>query len=120
LVEGFINDGCKVIAEPGRFFVEGAFVVVCRIFSVRVGKDGRREYFVTQGVEGVFKDVVLCDEVFTPIPFKESGQLGEEVECIVRGPGGEEDVVARCKVGRKMTGAKRRQHAHPTATMNNH
>jgi ornithine decarboxylase len=106
-IEGSVREmkeeGIEIIAEPGRFFVEGAFAVVCKIFSVRVTREGEREYFIAQGVEGVFKDVILCDEVFIPVPLREEGEdkfflKGETAPCTIRGPAGEGDIVAKCNL----------------------
>lgn len=66
-----------IISEPGRYFVEAAFALCCRIYSAR-GEDlsnqsahdshaDRRHYYIAQGVHGVFKDVLLCGETFIPI-----------------------------------------------------
>ena len=60
----------QVISEPGRYFVESAFALCSRIYSVRVDADGRRHYFIAQGVRGVFKDVLLCGETFLPVPLR--------------------------------------------------
>ena len=108
-IEEMKSEGIEVIAEPGRFFVEGAFAVVCKIFSVRELRGGGRDYFIAQGVEGVFKDVILCDEVFIPVPLREKGEdkfflKGDSVPCTIRGPAGEADIVARCNLPKLQAG----------------
>ena len=109
LVEEIVNkDGITVIAEPGRFFVEAAFAVCCKIYSVRNESSDNPEYFVNQGIEGVFKDVLLCNEVFIPFPlrFGKGGGWGaqgkpglfEGAELLIStvvGPGGENDIICR-------------------------
>jgi diaminopimelate decarboxylase len=59
----------QIISEPGRYFVEGAFALCSRIYRVVVDPEStRRHYYIAQGVQGVFKDCVLCGESFLPIP----------------------------------------------------
>jgi ornithine decarboxylase len=59
----------QIISEPGRYFVEAAFALCSRIY--RVQKEGDiMHYTIAQGVQGVFKDVVLCGESFRPIPLQ--------------------------------------------------
>ena len=92
-----------LIAEPGRYFVEGAFALASRIYQKQIlpqptttttpegeteaeveasttlgggiqnndASDGRndiRVYRIPHGVQGVFKDVLLCGESFVPQP----------------------------------------------------
>ena len=108
--------GIQVIAEPGRYLVESAFALCMRIYSTRSenvatdNTEGReqdeddnivRHYYISQGVRGVFKDVLLCGETFDPIPLKleqliTSGAEGEVklVRSVIHGPSGEDfDIV---------------------------
>jgi len=68
-----VNPPLQIIAEPGRYFVEAAFAYCARIYTTRIedgtGGEGKRyHYYIAQGVRGLFKDVLLCGETFTPIP----------------------------------------------------
>lgn len=103
------------IAEPGRYFVEAAFALCSRIYRVKIvegkqGADGssqeeHRHYYIGQGVQGVFKDCILCGESFLPVPLaiesagddSENSREGlDPVPCTVHGPSGEDyDVVCR-------------------------
>jgi len=76
---GDINPPLQIIAEPGRYFVEAAFAYCARIYTTRIddiagddngaGGGGKQyHYYIAQGVRGLFKDVLLCGETFTPIP----------------------------------------------------
>jgi len=94
----------QIISEPGRYFVEAAYAVCSRIYSVRVDRDENdievhRHYYIAQGVQGVFKDVVLCGEEFLPIPLKmNQSQQEDEIVCVstVHGPTSEEfDIVCK-------------------------
>lgn len=101
------NTNLEIISEPGRYFVEGAFALCSRIYRVRVDRDSmggeKRHYSIAQGVQGVFKDCLLCSETFIPIPLSMNDipptNTNETVECIpstIHGPSGEEyDVICR-------------------------
>lgn len=58
----------SVISEPGRYFVESAFALCSRIYCGQTDAQGRRHYYIAQGVHGVFKDALLCGEDFSPVP----------------------------------------------------
>lgn len=86
-----------LIAEPGRYFVEACAALASRIYqkhrvpynpsdNVVVGDDHhdcadggadeigyRNVYRIAHGVEGVFKDVLLCGESFIPQPLQLNG-----------------------------------------------
>jgi ornithine decarboxylase len=93
------------IAEPGRYFVEGAFALCSRIYRIEESDDlvnggtACRHYHIAQGVQGVFKDCLLCNESFVPIPLnlRQQQDTGEAmVPSTVHGPSGEEyDVICR-------------------------
>jgi ornithine decarboxylase len=92
----------QVISEPGRYFVESAFALCSRIYRVVVDPEsGHRHYYIAQGVQGVFKDCVLCGESFLPIPLAlESPSDGESAASVVpstvHGPSGEDyDIICR-------------------------
>ena len=48
--------------------MKSASALCSRIYSVRLDADARRHYFITQGVQGVFKYVLLCGNNFVPFP----------------------------------------------------
>ena len=86
----------QIISEPGRYFVEGAFALCSPIYRVEE-EDGVRHYFIPQGVEGVFKDCILCNEVFVPEPLVPDRQLEVELyPSCVHGPSGRDvDIICR-------------------------
>ena len=98
----------NIISEPGRYFVEAAYAVCSRIYSVRVEKDENdvqvhRHYYIAQGVQGVFKDVLLCGEEFIPIPLKMETSREENSEPLcastVHGPSGRDfDIVCKARL----------------------
>ena len=77
-LQEFHNQGITIIAEPGRYFVEGSACLASRIYKKEMVRnhDGVliREYKIPHGVHGVFKDVLLCGESFVPIPLKQQGE----------------------------------------------
>jgi ornithine decarboxylase len=109
------HEPIQIISEPGRYFVEAAFALCSRIYSKRIGErviieksetdNGssssifRRHYYIAQGVQGVFKDVLLCGESFLPIPLhmqeKDDSEKNHQLyPSTIHGPSGEDiDVV---------------------------
>ena len=98
------SENFDIISEPGRYFVEAAFAYCARIYSVKnqasgVNSDLHKIYYIAQGVQGLFKDVILCDEIFTPIPLQlekcdESNQT--LFPSTILGPSGEDfDIVCK-------------------------
>jgi len=73
-----------LIAEPGRYFVEGAFALATRIYQKKLtskilGSSNKSTdssdsihvvYRIPHGVQGVFKDALLCGESFVPKPLQ--------------------------------------------------
>ena len=84
MLQNFQKEGITIIAEPGRYFVEACAMLVSRIYKVTTtttqprsedhnhnGKSSIvREYRIPHGVQGVFKDVILCGESFVPQTWK--------------------------------------------------
>lgn len=67
---GFQDDMVRVIAEPGRFFVESAATVVTRIIGKRV-RAGVVDYFITDGLYGSFNSVLYDGQVpHDPVPIR--------------------------------------------------
>ena len=89
------------VAEPGRYFVEAAFALCSRIYKVKAVHDENDQvhyhYFIAHGVQGVFKDILLCGESFTPqaLPIVSAEKLCTDVfASTVHGPSGHDyDVV---------------------------
>jgi len=91
----------------GRYFVEGAFALCSRIYRVDHEGVDKRHYFIAQGVQGVFKDCLLCSEIFVPIPLSlddcstddyhnNSSEKDKLIQSTVHGPSGEDyDIICR-------------------------
>ena len=89
-----------ILSEPGRYFVEAAFGLASRIIKVRRDENNVRHYNIGHGVQGVFKDVLLCDETFPPIPLtmvtKSDNDSDQLLPSVVHGPGGDDyDIVCK-------------------------
>lgn len=107
------SQNIHVISEPGRYFVEEAFALCSRIYSCKTskGENGQEinHYWIAQGVDGVFKDVILADEIFKPVGLSlrqsvdvdDSSSINDEeqermFESVVHGPSGEDyDIVCK-------------------------
>ncbi len=95
------NPPLTLIAEPGRYFVEGAFALASRIYQKQVLEEDAgkqiRVYRIPHGVQGVFKDVLLCGESFVPQPLQldKTENHSTLYESKILGPSGDdsEDVV---------------------------
>mmetsp|Transcript_8572 Transcript_8572/g.17807 ORF Transcript_8572/g.17807 Transcript_8572/m.17807 type:complete len:549 (-) Transcript_8572:55-1701(-) len=96
------NPPLTLIAEPGRYFVEGAFALASRIYQKQVLEEEEankqiRVYRIPHGVQGVFKDVLLCGESFVPQPLQLQNVESQPTlyESKILGPSGDdsEDVV---------------------------
>jgi ornithine decarboxylase len=91
------------VAEPGRYFVEASFALCSRIYMRRKDEeDDRVHYYIAQGVQGVFKDALLCNEVFVPQALrlasapdsKDDNETTTTYPCTIHGPSGEDyDIV---------------------------
>jgi ornithine decarboxylase len=88
-----------IIAEPGRYFVEGSAVLASKIYQTYTDQDQqRRVYKIPHGVEGVFKDVILCGESFIPQPLQLQQTASNDAKLLlysskIIGPSGEIDDV---------------------------
>jgi ornithine decarboxylase len=92
------------VAEPGRYFVEASFALCSRIYMRRMDEnDGRCHYYIPHGVQGVFKDALLCNEVFVPEALRiasapdnnnKDATTTTTYPCTIHGPSGEDyDIV---------------------------
>jgi len=68
----FPDERVKVIAEPGRFFVEAAYTLVCKIHAKREvrnenGKLEKMMYYLNDGIYGVFAAMFYYPEELTPV-----------------------------------------------------
>lgn len=101
----FPHEQIHFVSEPGRYFVEGAFALCSRIYQAQSEYASesrhtvvRRHYFIAQGVQGMFKDCLLCNEVFTPVPLFVDSCCTDviRIPSVIHGPSGElYDIIAR-------------------------
>lgn len=64
LEECFSDPSVIIISEPGRYFVESAFIRVIQVTTKRKSLDGRMNYFVNDGIFMSFLMHALCDGKF--------------------------------------------------------
>jgi len=68
----FPDERVQVIGEPGRFFVEAAYTLICKIHAKREvrNKNGKLEknmYFLNDGMYGHFAAMFYRPEELTPV-----------------------------------------------------
>jgi len=81
--EFFKNGRIKIIAEPGRYFVETVATLYTKIINVREREDSI-EYWLTDGLYGSFNSVLYDHANYDPEPLVDSGS--PKVECTLWGP----------------------------------
>ena len=81
--EFFNNKNIKIIAEPGRYFVETIATLYTKIINVRE-RDESIEYWLTDGLYGSFNSVLYDHASYDPEPLIQSGS--PKTKCILWGP----------------------------------
>lgn len=65
----FPSSDVRIISEPGRFFIESAYTLACRVHSKRElrenGEFKKMMYYINDGVFGSFAEV-LSYKIFCP------------------------------------------------------
>ena len=73
----------KIIAEPGRYLVDNAFTLLYSVIGKNY-RDGKKWYYVDEGVYGSFSGVIY-DKISFSINFFNKGVSGLE-SCVLSGP----------------------------------
>lgn len=84
-IDRLFNKGYEIIAEPGRFIVGDAATSVVRIQG-RSRRDGKRFYYVNDGVYHTFSGVVYDHCQYHFRPFTKDMNKGKIEVCTVAGP----------------------------------
>jgi ornithine decarboxylase len=84
-IERLFNKGYEVIAEPGRFIVGDAATSIVRIQG-RSRRDGKRFYYINDGVYHTFSGVVYDHCIYHFQPFTKDMHKGKTEVCTVAGP----------------------------------
>ena len=79
----FFNNNMKIIAEPGRYFVETIATLYTKIINVRE-RNGNVEYWLTDGLYGSFNSILYDHADYDPEPLKESDE--PKIKCTLWGP----------------------------------
>jgi len=78
-------EGFEIIAEPGRFIIGDAATLVVKIQG-RSRRDGKRFYYVNDGVYHTLSGVVFDHGVYHFRPFTRDKEKGQTEVCSVVGP----------------------------------
>jgi ornithine decarboxylase len=73
----------RIIAEPGRYMVNNAFTLLYSVVGKNI-RDGKKWYYVDEGVYGLFPTVIY-DKVNFSINFFNRGS-GNLEPCVLSGP----------------------------------
>ena len=65
LIEALFDHDVKVIAEPGRYLVTGAFTMASQVVMATKSED-RAHYYLSDGVFGSFRDAYLLNVCYPP------------------------------------------------------
>ncbi|MCX8014679.1 MAG: type III PLP-dependent enzyme, partial [candidate division WOR-3 bacterium] len=84
-ISRLFNNGFEIIAEPGRFIVGDAATCVVRIQG-RSRRDGKRFYYINDGVYHTFSGVVFDHCTYHFRPFTKDIKKGKIEVCTVAGP----------------------------------
>jgi len=86
------DDGMAMIAEPGRYFVSGAYTLAVNVTSRRViannikGLDNSYMYYLNDGVYGSFNCLLYDHALVMPNVLKSKSSSKDEHECSIWGP----------------------------------
>jgi ornithine decarboxylase len=84
-IDRLFNKGFEVIAEPGRFIVGDAATSIVRIQG-KSRRDGKRHYYVNDGVYHTFSGVVFDHCVYHFRCFSKDRHKGKIEVCSIAGP----------------------------------
>jgi ornithine decarboxylase len=84
-IDRMFNKGYEVIAEPGRFIVGDSATSIVRIQG-RSRRDGKRHYYINDGVYHTFSGVVFDHCVYHFRCFAKDKHKGKIEVCSVNGP----------------------------------
>ncbi|XP_016953656.1 ornithine decarboxylase 2 isoform X2 [Drosophila biarmipes] len=87
----FPDERVRIISEPGRFFVEAAYTLVCKVHAKREvrNKNGKLEtmmYYLNDGIYGVFAAMFYYPEVLTPILYLDESESLPKFKSVIWGP----------------------------------
>ncbi|XP_017073016.1 ornithine decarboxylase 2-like [Drosophila eugracilis] len=87
----FPDERVQIISEPGRFFVEAANTLICKVHGKREvrNKDGKLEqimYYLNDGIFGAFAGMFYYPEVATPQPFLDNAETLPKFKSLIWGP----------------------------------
>ncbi|XP_017128833.1 ornithine decarboxylase 2-like isoform X2 [Drosophila elegans] len=87
----FPDERVQIIAEPGRFFVEAAYTLICKIHAKRevrnkAGKLDTLMYFINDGIYGFLACTFYTSVVVTPEVFLVGANTMPKFKSVIWGP----------------------------------
>ncbi|XP_017128832.1 ornithine decarboxylase 2-like [Drosophila elegans] len=87
----FPDERVQIIAEPGRFFVETAYTLICKIHAKRevrnrAGKSDTLMYYINAGIFGAFADYFYYPEEVNPEIYLEDAETLPKFKSVLWGP----------------------------------
>ncbi|XP_039489380.1 ornithine decarboxylase 2 [Drosophila santomea] len=87
----FPDERVRIISEPGRFFVEAANTLICKVHAKREtrGKDGKLDtmmYYLNDGIFGAFAAMFYYPEELTPVLYLDDAESLPKFKSVVWGP----------------------------------
>ncbi|KAH8365398.1 hypothetical protein KR084_012674 [Drosophila pseudotakahashii] len=87
----FPDERVQIISEPGRFFVEAAYTLVCKVHAKREvrNKYGKLEtlmYYLNDGIFGAFAGMFYYPEVVSPVIYLDDAENLPKFKSVIWGP----------------------------------
>nr|NP_477053.2 ornithine decarboxylase 2 [Drosophila melanogaster]P40808.2 RecName: Full=Ornithine decarboxylase 2; Short=ODC; AltName: Full=dODC2 [Drosophila melanogaster]AAF59149.2 ornithine decarboxylase 2 [Drosophila melanogaster] len=87
----FPDKRIRIISEPGRFFVEAAYTLICKVHAKREvrSKDGKLDtmmYYLNDGIFGAFAGMFYYPEEVAPELYLDEAESLPKLKSVIWGP----------------------------------
>ncbi|XP_033154584.1 ornithine decarboxylase 2 [Drosophila mauritiana] len=87
----FPDERVRIISEPGRFFVEAAYTLICKVHAKREvrSKDGKLDtmmYYLNDGIFGAFAGMFYYPEEVSPELYLDEAENLPKLKSVIWGP----------------------------------
>ncbi|XP_032570841.1 ornithine decarboxylase 2 [Drosophila sechellia] len=87
----FPDERVRIISEPGRFFVEAAYTLICKVHAKREvrSKDGKLDtmmYYLNDGIFGAFAGMFYYPEEVAPELYLDEAESLPKLKSVIWGP----------------------------------
>ncbi|KMY92164.1 ornithine decarboxylase 2 [Drosophila simulans] len=87
----FPDERVRIISEPGRFFVEAAYTLICKVHAKREvrSKDGKLDrmmYYLNDGIFGAFAGMFYYPEEVSPELYLDEAESLPKLKSVIWGP----------------------------------